>query len=76
MIIKTDEFELEVSHGNHVYFGSRTSGQIFKRWEDIGISEKLQIEKIAIIAKQLIKEYEAKFLSGSLIDKKLSLLVA
>ena len=76
MIIKTDEFELEVSHGNDVYFGSRTSGQIFKRWEDIGVNEKFRIERIAIIAKQLIKEYEAEFLSGSLIDNKLALLSA
>ena len=76
MIIKTEEFVLEISHGSDVYFESITSGHSFKKWEDIGISEKLQIEKIAIIAKQLIKEYEAKFLSGSLIDNELSLLVA
>jgi hypothetical protein len=63
MIIKTDNFELEISRGNDVYFGSRRSGQIFKKWEDIGVNEKLRIESIAIIAKQLIKEYEAEFLS-------------
>ena len=66
MIIKTEKFELEVSHGNDVYFGSRTSGQIFKRWEDIGVNEKFRIESIVIIAEQLIKEYEAEFFSGSL----------
>ena len=76
MIIKTDEFVLEVSHGNDVYFGSRTSGQIFKRWGDIGFNEKLRIEHIAILVEQLIKEYEAEFLSGSFINNKLSLLAA
>ena len=64
MIIKTEEFEIEVAHGNDVYFGSRTSGQIFKRWEDIGVNEKLRIESIAIMAERLIKEYESEFLSG------------
>ena len=64
MIIKTEKFELEVSHGNDVYFGSRTSGIIFKRWEDIGVNEKLRIESIAIMAERLIKEYESEFLSG------------
>ncbi len=64
MIIKTEKFEIEVSHGNDFYFGSKTSGQIFKRWEDIGVNEKLRIESIVIMAEQLIKEYEAEFLSG------------
>ncbi|MEA1948717.1 MAG: hypothetical protein U9N83_15620 [Thermodesulfobacteriota bacterium] len=76
MIIKTEKFELEVSHGNDVYFGSITSGQIFKRWEDIEVNEKLRIESIVIKAEQLLKEYEANFLSGSLINNKLSLLGA
>jgi len=64
MLIKTEKFEIEVSHGIDVYFGSKTAGQIFKRWEDIGVNEKFRIESIVIIAEQLIKEYEAEFLSG------------
>jgi len=31
MIVKTENFELEISAGTDVYFGSRTSGQIFKK---------------------------------------------
>ncbi len=61
MIIKTEKFEIEISHGNDFYFGSKTSGQVFKRWEDIGVNEKFRIESIAIMAEQLIKEYEADF---------------
>jgi hypothetical protein len=76
MIIKTEEFTLEISHGNDVYFGSITSGHSFKKWEDIGVNEKLQIERIVIIATQLIKEYEAEFLSRSFINNKLSLFAA
>ena len=72
MIIKTDEFVLEVSHGNDVYFGSRTSGQIFKKWEDIGFNEKIRIEHIAILVEQLIKEYEVEYCS--LKNDKLSML--
>jgi hypothetical protein len=72
MIIRTEEFELEVSHGKDVYFGSKTSGQVFKRWEDIGVDEKFRIESIVIIAEQLIREYEAEFFSESLINNKLS----
>jgi hypothetical protein len=72
MRIKTEEFEIEVSHGNDVYFGSKTSGQIFKRWEDIGFNEKIRIEHIASLVEQLIKEYEAEYCS--LINDKLSML--
>ena len=64
MAIKTEKFKIEVSNGSDVYFGSITSGQVFKRWEDIGVNEKFRIESIVIIAEQLIKEYEAEFLSG------------
>jgi hypothetical protein len=39
MAIKTEKFKIEVSNGSDVYFGSITSGQVFKRWEDIGVNE-------------------------------------
>jgi len=35
MIIKTEKIELEISNGSDVYFGSKTSGQIFKKWEEL-----------------------------------------
>jgi len=31
MIIKTDKFELEISHGTGVYFSSKTSGELFRK---------------------------------------------
>jgi len=34
MIIKNDKFELEISEGTGVYFGSKASGQHFRKWED------------------------------------------
>ena len=46
MIIKTDMFELEISNGNGVYFGSKTSGQLFRKWEEFRDTEKQQIEMI------------------------------
>ena len=35
MIIKSEDFELEVSRGTDVYFASRLLGQIFKKWDDL-----------------------------------------
>ena len=46
MIIKNEIFELEISEGIGVYFGSKTSGQHFKKWEDFKEEEKRQIEMI------------------------------
>ena len=47
MIVKTENFELEISAGTDVvYFGSKTSGQIFKKWNDFEDSEKLRLEII------------------------------
>ena len=58
MIIKTDKFELEISDGINVYFGSKTSGQIFKKWEDFEEEEKKQLEIIQNAAEKLLKESE------------------
>jgi hypothetical protein len=65
MIIKTDKFELEISDGTNVYFGSKTSGQIFKKWEDFREEEKNQLEIIQNAAEKLLKESEAILLPGS-----------
>ena len=51
MIIKTKKFELEISNGINVYFGSKTSGQIFKKWDEFKEEEKRQLE--------IIEEYPA-----------------
>jgi len=64
MIIKTDKFELEISSGVNVYFGSKTSGQIFKKWEEFKDEEKLQLEMIQNTAEKLLMESEALLLRG------------
>ncbi|MGB2927582.1 MAG: hypothetical protein WBB70_01585 [Desulfobacterales bacterium] len=65
MIIKTDIFELEISDGNGVYFGSKTSGQLFRKWEEFRDKEKRQIEMIQNSVKKLLLESEAIFLTDS-----------
>ena len=66
MIIKTEDFELEISIGTDVYFGSRTSGQIFKKWDDLDDIEKLGLKNMLQKVHHLIRESE-----GLLIEKQL-----
>jgi hypothetical protein len=65
MIIKTDKFELEISNGVDVYFGSKTSGQIFKKWEDFKEEEKLKLQMIQNSAEKLLMESEKILLIDS-----------
>jgi hypothetical protein len=65
MIIKTEKFELEISDGTGVYFGSKTSGQLFRKWEEFRDKEKRQIEMIQNSVKKLLLESEAIFLTDS-----------
>jgi hypothetical protein len=58
MIVKTEKFELEISTGADIYFGSRTSGQIFKKWNDFEDSEKLRLEIILEKFEKLVLESE------------------
>jgi hypothetical protein len=58
MIIKTEEFELEISVGTDVYFGSRASGQIFKKWDDFENDEKLKLKNVLQKIHHLILESE------------------
>lgn len=66
MIIKTDIFELEISDGTGVYFGSKTSGQLFRKWEDFGEEEKRQIETIQNSVENLLLESESILLTENL----------
>ena len=66
MIIKTDMFELEISDGTGVYFGSKTSGQLFRRWEEFGENEKRQIEIIQNSVENLLLESESILLTENL----------
>jgi len=63
MIIKTDKFELEISDGTGVYFGSKTSGQLFRRWEEFGEEEKRQIETIQSSVNNLLLASESILLT-------------
>ena len=59
MIVKNEKFELEISaETDVVYFGSRTSGQIFRKWNDFEDSEKLRLEIIQEKVEKLILESE------------------
>ena len=44
MIIKSEDFELEISTGTNIYFASKLLGQIFKKWDDLEDNEKLILE--------------------------------
>jgi energy-coupling factor transporter ATP-binding protein EcfA2 len=65
MIIKNEIFELEISEGIGVYFGSKASGQHFKKWEEFREEEKRQIEMIQHTVEDLLKTSERTFLTDS-----------
>ena len=65
MIIKNDKFEFEISEETGVYFGSKASGQHFKKWEDFKDEEKQQIEMIQNTIENLLKTSERTFLTDS-----------
>lgn len=62
MIIKTEDSELEISIGTDVYLGSKTSGQIFKKWDDFEDNQKLRLEIILKKIEDLIFESEKMLL--------------
>jgi hypothetical protein len=56
MIIKTEDFELEISIGTDVYFASKKLGQNFKKWDDLKDNEKLNLKIIQRKFARLILE--------------------
>ena len=62
MIIKTEDSELEISIGTDVYLGSKTSGQIFKKWDDFEDNQKFRLEIIIKKIEELILESEKMLL--------------
>jgi hypothetical protein len=62
MIIKTEDFELEISIGTDVYLGSKASGQIFKKWDDFEDNQKVKLEIILKKVEALIFESEKMLL--------------
>lgn len=70
MIIKTENSELEISIGTDVYLGSRTSGQIFKKWDDFEDNQKLKLEIILKKVEELIYESEKMLLEVRATNNK------
>jgi 3-dehydroquinate dehydratase len=65
MIIKTEDLELEISTEAGVYFGSKTLGQIFRKWNDLENNKKLRleiiqknVEKLILESKEILSEKE------------------
>ena len=65
MIIKNEKFELEISNGIEIYFGSKTSGQVFKKWEEFKDEEKQQIELIQNAVENLLRLSATMFLTDT-----------
>ena len=58
MIIKTNEFELEIYQGSDVYLGSRKTGQTFRKWSEINENVKVELKRIEEQAESLVKRLE------------------
>ena len=63
MIIKNDIFELEISEGIGVYFGSKASGQHFKKWEEFKEEKKQELKMIRNAIENILKNSEKTFLT-------------
>ena len=73
MIVKNENFELEISaETDVVYFGSKTSGQIFKKWNDLTDHEKFRLEILHKKIDKLILEYEEILLEGQLSNNEVN----
>ena len=69
MIIKTEDFELEISEGTDVYFGTRTFGQMFKKWNELEDDEKLKFEILQKKVEKLILETKEILSLKEMADK-------
>jgi len=69
MIIKTEDFELEISEGTDVYFGTRTFGQMFKKWNELEDDEKLRFEILQKKVEKLILETKEILSLKEMADK-------
>ena len=69
MIIKTEDFELEISEGTDVYFAARTFGQMFKKWNELEDDEKLRFEILQKKVEKLILETKEILSLKEMADK-------
>ncbi|UCD90672.1 MAG: hypothetical protein JSW04_04385 [Desulfobacterales bacterium] len=68
MIIKNDQYELEIYRDSTVYLGSRKKGQAFKKWTEIDDNLKVELERIMKQADSLLKYSEELFFMTSNTD--------
>jgi len=69
MIIKNENFELEISEGTDVYFATRTFGQMFKKWNELEDDEKLRFEILQKKVEKLILETKEILSLKEMADK-------
>ena len=58
MLIKVNQSELEVSEHSNIYIGLPEKGQSFKKWDELDMKVKSELEKIRIKAENLIRRTE------------------
>ena len=69
MIIKSEDFELEVSTGNDVYCASKFLGQIFKKWDELEDNDKLLLEVLQKRIAELILESQENLFAKEMSNK-------
>ena len=69
MIIKNENFELEISEGTDVYFATRTFGQMFKKWNELEDDEKLRFEILQKKVEKLLLETKEILSVKEIADK-------
>jgi hypothetical protein len=69
LIIKSEDFELEISTGTDVYFASKTLGQIFIKWDDFEDNQKLRLEILQKEVEKLILESKEILFAKEIANK-------
>jgi hypothetical protein len=58
MIVKINGFELEISPNSDIYFGSKTTGQIFTKWAELDENMRIGLEAIQKQTETLVRQSE------------------
>jgi hypothetical protein len=58
MLIKVNQSELEVYENSDIYIGLPGKGQSFKKWDELNMNVRSELEDIRIKAENLIKRTE------------------
>jgi len=73
LIIKSEDFELEIFSGTDVYFASKKLGQIFIKWNDLDDNEKFRLEILKKKVEKLVLESKEILIAKEKDDKILIL---